>query len=64
VIKAYSKAVHPMAFVNTLQPDQTDLRHGWEAKEGTAVHSFPISTGVATTRDKCDCKRGYSETPG
>ncbi|KAJ7258690.1 hypothetical protein C8J57DRAFT_529670 [Mycena rebaudengoi] len=53
-----------MAHANTPQPDQTDMRHGPEAKAGTAEHRFQISAGVATTKNKGDRKKVYSDTPG
>ncbi|KAJ6553425.1 hypothetical protein B0H19DRAFT_1156413 [Mycena capillaripes] len=64
LIEAYNKAVHAMAFVNPPQPDQTAMRHGLSAKEGKAVHRFPISAAVKTTLDKTDRTRVYSDTPG
>jgi hypothetical protein len=65
VINAYGKVVHAMAHANPPQADQTNERHGEEAKAGTAVHKFPISAQVPTTNNKDKhSNRIYREEPG
>ncbi|KAJ6612994.1 hypothetical protein B0H10DRAFT_259094 [Mycena sp. CBHHK59/15] len=74
IIDAYGKAVHAMAFVNTPNRDQTTMRHGPLAENGTSVHSFPIAPEVKWTSKPAeaglrntqvsDPGQVYSDKPG
>ncbi|KAJ6603786.1 hypothetical protein B0H10DRAFT_2078693 [Mycena sp. CBHHK59/15] len=74
IIDAYGKAVHAMAFVNTPNRDQTTMRHGPLAENGTSVHRFPIAPEVKWTSKPAeaglrntqvsDPGRVYSDKPG
>lgn len=74
MIDAYSKAVHAMAYINTPKHDQTIMRHGPLADDGTSFHHFPIAPDVKWTpkpaeaglqnTQASDPGRVYSDKPG